>query len=834
MPASSPGSAPARLIPTLTLLTLARGDGLLGMQAHAPFGPRAVPLTLVRIAWAYAGHAGARWTAEAPQSVLGARPALQPEAPDDAIAVPPARDTAAEDEALDLARTLGLHPVDATELQWRSPEAAAGLEGVPLWSLPQEPQFGDFWAEAVPLLQSRGWDIVVGPGFGHESVPVQAWRIRLDPETGDVVGKLPAEPIVRPARAAGADGGLHLPAREGAWLLSLGVDIDGETLDLAPMLADLLRRDARWRDARAVRAIDDLARIPLRAPGGRRIDAPAAPLKAIVAQMLDMLTGSQTLQGPIRLTHWDAPRMQSLYRDLRQVASTHLARADGDRALWHLHGDAGVERLVARLQADGAVPEVAAPPGLGLQLRPYQLQGLAWLQYLRRHALGGILADEMGLGKTAQALAHLLLEQQGGRLDLPALAVLPTSLLFNWQAEAARVAPGLRVLLLHGPRRSADFGRLAEFDLVLTSYPLLWRDLDALRAQAWHLLILDEAQLVKNAAGRSARALRRLRARHRLCLTGTPLENHLGELWSQFDFLMPGFLGTARQFWQHWRKPIEVNGETLRAELLARRVRPFILRRRKNEVATELPERVEVQRRVRLEGAQRNLYESVRAAADTQVRRVLQRSGFHGAQIEVLDALLRLRQVCCDPSLLSGADRPPLTHRAKLELLRDLLPALVAEGRRVLVFSQFVGMLRLVEQELAALQLPCASLTGATPPAERGPLVQAFQEGRVPVFLVSLKAGGLGLNLTAADAVVLTDPWWNPAVEEQAAARAHRIGQQRTVFVYRIVVEGSIEERMLELQARKTALAAGVLGEDADGAPKFSEEDLAGLLAPLR
>jgi SNF2 family DNA or RNA helicase len=476
---------------------------------------------------------------------------------------------------------------------------------------------------------------------------------------------------------------------------------------------------------------------------------------------------------------------------------------------------------------------VAAPAGLGVTLRPYQLHGVAWLQYLRQHHLAGILADDMGLGKTAQALAHLLIEQQAGRLDRPALAVLPTSLIFNWQAEAKRMAPALRVLALQGPERKKSFGKMADYDLVLTTYPLLWRDRSALEAQPFHMLILDEAQTVKNAAGRSANAVRRLQARHRLCLTGTPLENHLGELWTQFDFLMPGFLGDLRSFTRLWRKPIEIGGETLRAQILAQRVRPFILRRRKDEVAAELPPRTEVIKRLQLQGRQRDLYESVRVAADEQVRRVLKRKGFSGAQISILDALLKLRQVCCDPYLLKGVALSKTMERAKLEMLRDMLPELVDEGRRILVFSQFTELLDLIAAELDALQLPWLALTGKTPPAQRGALIAQFQEKTVPILLISLKAGGVGLNLTAADTVIHMDPWWNPAVEEQATARAHRIGQERNVFVYKLVVEGSIEERILELQARKAALAEGVLGSDGATAPKFSSEDLQALLAPL-
>ncbi len=780
------------LSPRLLLRTLTRGDGLLGMAPSPPFGPRAAPVTVA-------------WVDRLP---LGADA--------DAALAP-----------------WGLHRIPPDSLQWRGDGAAEAAFGGPppaLWSLPQEDAFGDFWADQVPALRAGGWEVVVQPGFAHESVPVEAWRLVVAPDTGEVVGRAVAGAHRPAAPAAVSAGGLSLPRREGSWLLTLGIEIDGEALDLAPLLANLLRRDPRWRDAAALAAIDDAARIRLRAPGGRRIDAPVAPLKAIVGGLLDLLADPRRRAGPLRLSHWDADRLERLRSAL---AASQAGRA-GPSGAWALQGDAGLQALAARLRDSGPPAPVSSPAGLGITLRPYQQDGLAWLQYLRAQGLGGILADDMGLGKTAQALAHLLVERDAGRADRPSLVVVPTSLVFNWQAEAGRVAPALRVLPLQGEDRRAAWPTLADHDLVITTYPLAWRDLDRLRAQTWHLLVLDEAQMVKNATGRAARALRRLSARHRLCLTGTPLENHLGELWAQFDFLMPGFLGDTRSFHRLWKKPIEVGGETARAVLLAARVRPFILRRRKDDVAPELPPRTEIVERVPLVGRQRELYESVRVAADVQVRRVLERSGFAGAQIAVLDALLKLRQVCCDPRLLRDTAMPPDMEHAKIDRLCEMLPPMVEAGRRVLVFSQFTAMLALVGAALDALGLRWIALTGATPAADRGNVVARFQAGEVPLLLASLKAGGTGLNLTAADTVIHLDPWWNPAVEEQATARAHRIGQTRPVFVYRLIAEGSIEERMQVLQARKAALADGVLGRDtAGGAPKFGEADLAGLLAPL-
>jgi superfamily II DNA or RNA helicase len=817
----------ARFHPRITLQTLTRGDGLLGMRPSGKLGPRGGDVTVVQIDWIYdAGH-GLHWEIAAPNTVLNRRPSsalyLQ-DAQGQAVML---RNLDAEADALDRVWDCGLLPLPPDSLQWRTDGMGELHDNLRiLWTLAQEDFFDDFWADQLPLLQADGWAVVVRPGFAHESVPVEAWHLVISSVTGEVLGK---EVVVRMRGKESTLAALDQTTREGSWLLSLGIDIDGKRLDLVPLLANLLRRDTRWLDAEELAGINDNELVRLRAPGGKRIDAPAAPIKAIVGHLLDLLTDPQRKEGPLPLSSWDAQRFDVMCASLLE---TQRERA-GPHGRWQLQGAAGLRALAQRLKDAGAPQSVPHPVGLGIALRPYQLHGVGWLQYLREHHLAGILADDMGLGKTAQALAHLLIEKQSGRLDLPALVVLPTSLIFNWQAEAQRITPSLRVLTLHGTERTEEFRRMADVDVVLTTYPLLWRDIDALAAQRFHLLILDEAQTVKNAVSRSANAVRRLQARHRLCITGTPLENNLGELWTQFDFLMPGFLGDARSFTRLWRKPIEVNGETMRARLLAQRVRPFILRRRKSEVATELPPRTEMIKRVQLQGRQRDLYESVRVAADEQVRRILQRKGFAGSQITILDALLKLRQVCCDPYLLKGVTHTPDMERAKLEMLRDMLPALVAEGRRILVFSQFREMLSLIEDELHLLQLPWLALTGETPPVARGSVVAQFQARSVPILLISLKAGGVGLNLTAADTVIHMDPWWNPAVEEQATSRAHRIGQEQCVFVYKLVVEGSIEERILELQARKAVLADSVLGSDPALAQKFSAEDLQNLLAPL-
>jgi len=819
-----------RFQPRLTLHTLTRGDGVLGLRPGGLFGPRGGNVTVAQVDWTYQIESGLYWETAAPLTltlmgdITPARPVLI-----DAAGRPwrLLRDQAAEAAAWDMLSASGLHALPAQALQWRSEELATLTD--PLWSQLQEERFGDFWADQVPQLQQQGWRIIVRPGFAHESVTVEAWRVVVNPADGELLGKELASTLTQSAaRRISAVGGLGAAGRAGWWLITMGVEIEGQACDLVPMLADLIKRDARWLDQKKIAAIDDFALISLRAPGGKRVDAPAAVLKLIVAAVLDLLSDPRRKDGVLRVSAWDVCRIDDLCQ--------RLAAGEGaGTGVWQLHTHAALQALAQRLRAAGTPPPVAQPVGLGVHLRAYQLHGLAWLQYLREHDLGGILADDMGLGKTAQVLAHILLEKQSGRLDCPALAVLPTSLLFNWQAEAQRIAPDLRVLVLQGTQREQDFSRMAQYDLVLTTYALVWRDLDALLCQQFHLLILDEAQIVKNAGARAARAVRRLHARHRLCMTGTPLENHLGELWSQFHFLMPGFLGEAGRFTRLWRKPIEDNGDGARAQMLAQRVRPFLLRRRKQEVASELPACTVAVKLLRLQGAQRDLYESVRVAADKEVKRVLQRRGFTGVQVSIMDALLKLRQVCCDPRLLRGdsSKDAECVESAKLTLLRDMLPTLVAQGRRILVFSQFTSMLKLIAAELDDLQLPWLGLTGQTPVAQRGQVVADFQAGRAALMLISLKAGGIGLNLTAADTVILFDPWWNPAVEEQAIARAHRIGQQQTVLVYKLIVEGSIEERIQQLQQRKAILTEGVLGSDAGLAPKFDEAELAALIAPL-
>ncbi|WP_288380017.1 DEAD/DEAH box helicase [uncultured Massilia sp.] len=650
--------------------------------------------------------------------------------------------------------------------------------------LPGEEAWVAFARQSLGRLQAKGWQIEFGGNYRYELVEAQEWYAELN-EEGE---------------------------RAGDWFaLELGVLVDGRRHALLPMLVEMIRKAPREFDAATLAARDDDSALLIELPDSTRLVLPWGRVKPILLTLGELFSAEHRGDA-LRLPVLDAARLAELER------AAQLRWMGGER----------LRELGSRMDDFAGIRQVAAPAGLQATLRPYQQAGLSWMQFLREYGFGGILADDMGLGKTIQTLAHILCEKEAGRLDAPALVVAPTSLMGNWQAEAARFAPGLRVLLLHGKDRAASFGQVADADLVLTTYPLLGRDEEALRAQRFHLLILDEAQYIKNSRSRAAQVACLLEARHRLCLTGTPVQNHLGELWSQFHFLMPGLLGDDKAFNKHFRKPIEQQGDSLRKEELVRRIRPFMLRRTKDKVATELPPKTEIVLPVDFAPAQRDLYETVRLAMDRKVRDEIDRKGLARSQIVILDALLKLRQVCCDPRLLKPARD---AGSAKLEALMDLLETLLSEGRKVLVFSQFTSMLAIIEAELAARAVDFVLLTGDT--VDRQAPIAAFQEGSAQVFLISLKAGGVGLNLTAADTVIHYDPWWNPASENQATDRAWRIGQEQPVFVYKLLARGTLEEKIQDMQRRKGELAHAVLDAGAASSPAIGMEDLQAIFAPL-
>ena len=648
----------------------------------------------------------------------------------------------------------------------------------------------DFQADTLPRLRKQGWRIEFDDSFHYRLAEVEQWYGKVE-------------------------------AREGnTWFhTSLGVQVAGELINLLPPLVALLQQFPKVFQPDRLRQLDPDQQVMVPLDDGRMLPVPVSRVRNILGTLFELYQADVLDEnGQMRLS---------------RIQLARLGELDGGDASTRMHwtGASDQRALAERLRGIESIPEVVPSADLNAELRDYQRQGLSWLQFLREHELGGVLADDMGLGKTVQALAHLLLEKAHGRMERPSLVVAPTSLMVNWQREAVRFAPGLRVLALHGPQRRRYFDVIADYDLVLTTYSLLARDQDALLQHAWYFLILDEAQFIKNPRTRVSRLVRQLDARHRLCLTGTPLENHLGELWSLFDFLLPGLLGDAKQFRRVLRNPIEKHGDEGASRRLALRVRPFMLRRTKQEVVSELPPKTEIVRGVELEGAQRDLYESIRLAMHERVHRAVADQGLARSHIVVLDALLKLRQVCCDPRLLKLESAGRVKHSAKLEMLMELLPEMIEEGRRVLLFSQFTGMLKLIEDTVREAGIDYVKLTGRT--RDRATPVDRFQGGEVPLFLISLKAGGVGLNLTAADTVIHYDPWWNPAVERQATDRAHRIGQDNPVFVYKLITMGAVEEKIQAMQARKQALADSLFDRNGGMQANWTDADLDMLFEPL-
>jgi superfamily II DNA or RNA helicase len=601
--------------------------------------------------------------------------------------------------------------------------------------------------------------------------------------------------------------------QDGDWFeLHLGIDVAGRRIDLVPLLTPLLRGGpVEWQ------------RLP-RAGGEPPAVLAACGDEVLVRVPLDLLADLHA-----RLVElFDAPagpgggwRIDPMRGDLLDALDRLSPRWIGAERL---------RTLATRLRSCLEPPTVAPPAELAATLRPYQLQGLGWLRRLRELGIGGILADDMGLGKTVQAIAHLLLEHACPDCDRASLVVCPASVVGVWRAELARFAPTLPATVLHGAgRQRVDAGGRG---VMITSYATLARDVETFAAVRWQVVIADEAQAFKNTGTAINAAMRRLEARQHLCLTGTPVENHLGELHALLGWAAPGVLGGGNAFARAFRSPIEDGGDRGRADLLRRRTAPFLLRRTKAAVAADLPARCDIDLPVDLGPAQRRLYEAIRLAMDARVREAVADRGLARSGLTVLEALLRLRQACCDPRLLPERLGDGVEASAKLEALAELLATLVEERRQVLVFSQFTGLLDLVEEHvLRPAGIPWLRLDGQS--RQRAELVRRFQDGEAPVFLLSLKAGGTGLTLTAADTVVLLDPWWNPAVERQAADRAHRIGQQRPVTIYRLVVGNSVESRIRALQANKTALADALLDETGQALGRLSLADIESLMAPV-
>lgn len=608
-------------------------------------------------------------------------------------------------------------------------------------------------------IESQGFEFLIEPGFRHHYISVDNWQVQLDQSDADYSQ------------------------------LSLELIVGGESINLKDLITQL-------QDFNSESADGDMT---LKLTNGRLLLLPAERLTGIMDILGDWTTARN---GDFRVPLAQAYRLHQLQLQLP-------SNTDWQGELGQLDQAMNIHRTPALLDS--------ALNGVKAELRPYQWLGVCWLQHLKQHRVCGLLADDMGLGKTLQTLAHLSLEKQQGALDKPALVVAPTSLLHNWVAEIERFTPHLTHIVIHGNKRHQHWPQLNSYDIIISSYALIVNDLERWKNQSLSWLILDEAQMIKNSYTRTSQALHEIKSDYRLCLSGTPVENHLGELWSLLDFLMPGCLGSRNQFKNNYQKPIEQNANSDQLQQLLTRIAPFMLRRQKDQVARDLPAKTEINQTIRLDEAQQAFYERVKSSEWLELQQQLSDQDLGGQrQILLLTALLKLRQACCDPRLLNEYS----VRSAKREHCIEMVTELVAENRVILVFSQFTSMLDLLAEDLHTHKINYLKLTGKT--RNRAELVKNFQQGLAPVFLISLKAGGVGLNLTRADTVIHYDPWWNNAAEQQATDRAHRIGQDKPVFVYKLIAENTIEEKIAQLQQRKAVLSQHVNQQAQASGKEFS------------
>lgn len=535
-----------------------------------------------------------------------------------------------------------------------------------------------------------------------------------------------------------------------------------------------------------------------------------------IRQMADMLEYLGLKEEQLAGDLVEIPKYRGIYLDqrLRELGMQSFERNQAFRQF--------VQSIL-----EPADTEFSVPSGLRKILREYQKFGFKWMKTLSSHGLGGILADDMGLGKTLQVIALILseIEEKGSH---PSLVVVPTSLVFNWCAEVEKFAPGLKVLPVTGTKeeRSRRMEGIGEYDLVVTSYPLIRRDIEDYKAFRFRFCILDEAQHIKNPGSQNARAVKEITAERRLALTGTPMENSLTELWSIFDFILPGYLNTHSKFVEQYEAPIAKGEGKREMQELGRQIRPFILRRLKRDVLKELPEKIENKMTAELTEEQKLVYAAYLQQVRGELEQEIRENGFERSHIRILAALTRLRQICCHPGLFL---EDYVGESGKLQMLQEVINDSVDAGHRILLFSQFTGMLAIIRSWMAEQGMDYLYLDGATPIEERGRLVKAFNEGKGKVFLISLKAGGTGLNLTGADTVIHYDPWWNPAVEDQATDRAYRIGQNKAVHVIKLITHGTIEEKIFELQQRKKQLIDAVIQPGDTLLTKLTEQELRAL-----
>jgi len=686
------------------------------------------------------------------------------------------RNTEAEAKAFARLVEIGLKPIRS----FHEAKAKAGQAWDMAVAIGASPiHYADILENHCPRLQTEGWRIAYAPRWSLSFVEVESGSLSFD---------------VAPS---GID-----------WFdISLGARIDGMAVDILPALRRMLgQHGAGLLESPGLTLSVEIA-------PGKLARLPMDKVKPVLRLLLQFALEDRTGNDRLRLPSRDLAALA----DFESGTSAHVP--------WR-----GAESLRALARALGQLDlkPTKTPKNFTASLRPYQQQGLDWLQALHGAGFGGVLADDMGLGKTVQALAHITTLKAAKALEGPVLIVCPTSVLPNWQAELAKFAPELSCLLWHGATRKTLAPEIGSHDVILTSYPLLVRDIESLKGQVLSLAIFDEAQMLKNPRTAGFRAAKQLKAVQTIAMTGTPVENQLTDAWSLMELVTPGLLGTLDQFNRSIAKPISRDSDEGAKAMLARRLRPFMLRRTKDQVANDLPPKTEIPEWIDLGSGQHALYESMRLLMQKKVRDEIARVGLMRSHVIFLDALLKLRQICCDPRLLAGQGDTPASS-AKLSRLMEMLPELIAEGRRLILFSQFTSMLDLIKPVLRDAGIAFTEIRGDT--KDRQAPVAAFQAGKVPVILVSLKAGGTGLNLTAADTVILYDPWWNPAVEAQAIDRAHRIGQTKPVFVHRLIARGTIEEKILSLQDKKRTLAATLWGEGEGTAPaRLTDADVQFLL----
>ncbi len=648
-----------------------------------------------------------------------------------------------------------------------------------------------FLASAEQELPALGWDIVYDASFIYAPAPIY----------DDWYGEIKNDD------------------KKDWFSLEVGIMVDDEKINLIPLLAQLLQNDYANLSLSAILDLDPNGLLNLTLENGKKIAIPMHRFQNILLTLTEIYDKTSLKENDFPINALFASQLIG-----------HKENFSLPDIQWQIPPE--LEYLSQKWNAFPLSKDILKPTdSFKGELRHYQLEGLTWLQFLRTHNLAGILADDMGLGKTVQTLAHLAMEKDRGRFQKPVLIIAPTSLVTNWHSEIKKFTPDLTVLILQGADRPNEKDLLQQHDIILSTYAVILHDQPLLEQLSYYYIILDEAQWIKNSNTKAFSIVTQLETEHRLCLTGTPMENHLGELWSLFHFLLPGYLGNQKSFNKLFRYPIEKEGDGARKLALQKRIAPFLLRRAKSVVASDLPPKNEMIQLIDMNEEQAILYESIRLSVGNKIQKILTQKGFAQSHIEILDALLKLRQACCDPRLVKLESAQSIAQSAKLEYLLSVLPEMIEEGRKILLFSTFTSMLSLIEPELKALDIPYVLLTGST--KDRQTPVSRFQNGEVPLFLLSLKAGGTGLNLTAADTVIHYDPWWNPAAENQASDRAHRIGQNKAVFIYKLITRGSVEEKIIHLQQKKQTLLNDIFANDVSTGGRLEADDLQYLLTPM-